>query len=401
MCVIAFSPKGKDMPTEEQIKQMFKKNPDGAGFAYEEGNTVKFKKGFMNVDDLLEELGPLEKWKDKNIAMHFRIGTAGKNDQKTTHPFPLSTSFGDLRKLEGEGPVLFHNGVISGLGGLIDPLASDTQDFVSGVASKLLMKPHKPSKITNKIVEEIIGPSRLLLMYGKGRIIRFGEWKEKDGNLYSNLLWVPTTYSYKPSYAYSSFYDDDDDYYSYRAGKQYEQYEDQWAWPTIDHQWIKVPEERGKLIFQQAQWIKGTNRCKFKNTKDLEWFTTEDFTQWWTTRAQDYMNDDGYYGMTDDDDEAYSDYRFFNTLEEMEKWLADAIILQDGTYEKNGKCWYADERNCEVFTEAGAGELTEVVNVKKALEVCAALGYLPLDEEELMEAEEILKTTEEKQCVLH
>ena len=58
MCVIAFSPKGKDMPTEAQIKSMFKKNPDGAGFAYEEGDTVKYKKGFIkhidvekNIDD--------------------------------------------------------------------------------------------------------------------------------------------------------------------------------------------------------------------------------------------------------------------------------------------------------------------------------------------------------------
>lgn len=398
MCVIAFSPKGKNMPTEEQIKQMFKKNPDGAGFAYEEGNTVKYKKGFMNVDDLLEELGPLEKWKDKNIAMHFRIGTAGKNDQKTTHPFPLSTSFGDLRKLEGEGPVLFHNGVISGLGGLIDPLASDTQDFVSGVASKLLIKPHKPSKITNKIVEEIIGPSRLLLMYGKGKIVKFGEWKEKDGNLYSNLLWVPTTYTYSPSYAYSGFYDDDD---YYKPGKQYEQFEHKYAWPTIDHQWIKVPEERGKEILARAEWIKGTNRCKFKQTQDLEWYTTEDLTQWWTTKAQSYMNDGYYYD--DEDDDITSEYKFFNDNLEMENWLSSAIVLSDGTYEKNGKCWYADERNCEVFTEIGAEGLTDVADLTLALKVCAELGYLPLDEQELMEAEEILATgkKENKQCVLH
>lgn len=399
MCVIAFSPKGKDMPTEEQIKQMFKKNPDGAGFAYEEGNTVKFKKGFMNVDDLLEELGPLENWKNKNIAMHFRIGTAGKNDKKTTHPFPLSTSFGDLRKLEGEGPVLFHNGVITGLGGLIDPLASDTQDFVSGVASKLLTKPHKPSKITNKIIEEIIGASRLLLMYGKGKIVRFGEWKEKDGNLYSNLLWVPSTYTYKPSSSYYDFYDDD---CNYNKGHQYEQYENQWAWPTCDHQWIKVPEERGKLILQQAEWINGTNRCKFRNTNDLEWYTTKDLTQWWTTKAQEHMNSENSYNeVEEEDDELFTDYRYFDTFEEMEKWLSNAIILQDGTYEKNGKCWYVDERNCEVFTETGAEALTEVVDVKTALDVCAKLGFLPVDEEELLEAEEILLKEEEKQCVLH
>ena len=401
MCVIAFSPKGNDMPTEEQIKQMFKKNPDGAGFAYEEGNKVKFKKGFMNVDDLLEELGPLENWKDKNIAMHFRIGTAGKNDQKTTHPFPISSNFGDLRKLEGEGPVLFHNGVISGLGGLIDPLASDTQDFVSGVASKLLTKPHKPSKITNKIVEGIIGPSRLLLMYGKGRIFKFGEWKTKDGNLYSNLLWEPTTYNYSSSYktygGYYGYYDDDDFY----TGKQYDLYEDQWAWPTIDHQWIKVPESRGKQILAQAQWIKGTNKCKFKQTKDLEWYTTTDCTQWWTTKVDAKLRQEELETWEEEEDWSTGDYHYFNTLEQMEKWLDDAILLSDGSYEKNGKNWYADERNCEVFTEIAAAELTDASDLVQALKVCGRLGYLPLDDVELKDAEEILEEMEETECVSH
>ena len=34
MCVIAFSPKGTDAPTINQIKDMFEANPDGAGYAY-------------------------------------------------------------------------------------------------------------------------------------------------------------------------------------------------------------------------------------------------------------------------------------------------------------------------------------------------------------------------------
>ena len=34
MCVIVFSPKGVDIPTEEQIKTMWEANPDGAGYAY-------------------------------------------------------------------------------------------------------------------------------------------------------------------------------------------------------------------------------------------------------------------------------------------------------------------------------------------------------------------------------
>ena len=132
MCVILLSEKGKDAPTEEQIKQAFRRNPDGAGFAYcdkSDGNKVKWEKGFMTVDSLLERLEPLEQWKDTTLAIHFRIGTAGKNDKATCHPFPISTVFGDLRKTSGEGAVLFHNGVLN-TGGWADPLSSDTQDFV-------------------------------------------------------------------------------------------------------------------------------------------------------------------------------------------------------------------------------------------------------------------------------
>ena len=37
MCVIAFSPKGTDIPSKEQIRQMWSHNPDGAGYAAEAG----------------------------------------------------------------------------------------------------------------------------------------------------------------------------------------------------------------------------------------------------------------------------------------------------------------------------------------------------------------------------
>ena len=40
MCVIALSPKGNDLPTEEQIRQMFNKNDDGAGYAWDDGKKV-------------------------------------------------------------------------------------------------------------------------------------------------------------------------------------------------------------------------------------------------------------------------------------------------------------------------------------------------------------------------
>lgn len=215
MCVILLSEKGKDAPTEEQIKQAFRRNPDGAGFAYcdkSDDNKVKWEKGFMTVDSLLERLEPLEQWKDTTLAIHFRIGTAGKNDKATCHPFPISTVFGDLRKTSGEGAVLFHNGILN-TGGWADPLSSDTQDFV--IATAPLFRKYNKSVVRDKFIEDCVIGNRLLVMYDDNKIKLYGDWKKSDEGdlLVSNKLWEDSyyTYSYKPyayddGYAYNSKY---------------------------------------------------------------------------------------------------------------------------------------------------------------------------------------------------
>ena len=75
-------------------------------------------------------------------------------------------------------------------------------------------------------------------------------------------------------------------------------------------------------------------------------------------------------------------------MEQFEAWKTDAIELTDGTFEKEGKIWYFDERNLEVFTEVGAHDLTNCTDVMQALDFCKRNGYLPEDDIELMEMEE-------------
>lgn len=213
MCVILLSEKGKTAPTEEQIRKAFNKNPDGAGFAYcdkSDHNKVKWEKGFMCVEDLLARLRPLDQWTDTTLAIHFRIGTAGKNDEHTCHPFPISTVFGDLRKTSGEGAVLFHNGVLS-TGGFADPLSSDTQDFVIAMAP--MFKKYNKSIVRDKFIEEFVVGSRVLVMYDDNRIKMYGKWeKSDDGNLLvSNKLWEYSSY-YTYGYGYGSYGYDYDHY---------------------------------------------------------------------------------------------------------------------------------------------------------------------------------------------
>ena len=166
----------------------------------------------MTVDSLLERLEPLEQWKDTTLAIHFRIGTAGKNDKATCHPFPISTIFGDLRKTSGEGAVLFHNGVLN-TGGWADPLSSDTQDFV--IATAPMFRKYNKSVVRDKFIEDCIVGSRLLLMYDDNKVKLYGDWKKSDEGelLVSNKLWEDSyyTYSYRPygyddGYAYSPKY---------------------------------------------------------------------------------------------------------------------------------------------------------------------------------------------------
>lgn len=211
MCVIAFSPKGVEAPTEEQIKSMFSTNPDGAGYAYnDKKGKVVYHKGFMSVEELIKELSPLDQWTDTNLAIHFRIGTAGKNDAHTCHPFKIATSFGELRKLHNTDAksVLFHNGIID-KGGQLDPLSSDTQDFVSAFAP--MLEKYSKSKNRDHAIAEYTTGNRLLVLYEENKYKLWGDWTTlSSGLMVSNTHWQPksyATYSY-PQFNWSAWYDE-------------------------------------------------------------------------------------------------------------------------------------------------------------------------------------------------
>lgn len=223
MCVIAFSPKGTDIPSEQQIRQMWNHNPDGAGYAYvNKKGKVVYRKGFMTLAGLMADLEVPERFKNTNFALHFRIGTSGKNDQATCHPFPISNCFGDLRQTSGEADsVLFHNGILS-KGGIVSPLASDTQDFV--IAMYPMFKKYNKSKARDFFIEELIEGSRLLVLYKNNAFKMYGKW-EKDGDIWVSNLNYKYSYSWYGS-GYYGYTDWDDDYYGY--GYDRKRWEEAW-----------------------------------------------------------------------------------------------------------------------------------------------------------------------------
>lgn len=214
MCVIAFSPKGVDIPSEQQIRTMWSHNPDGAGYAYvSKKGKVIYRKGFLKLEELLKELEAPERFKNTNFAIHFRIGTSGKNDGATCHPFPISTTFGDLRKTEGEADsVLFHNGILSS-GGIASPLASDTQDFVIAMAP--LLQKYNRSKARDFFIGELTKGSRLLILYKNNAFKMFGDW-QKDGAIWVSNIAYKYDYQWYGSgyYGWHNYmYDDDGEFY--------------------------------------------------------------------------------------------------------------------------------------------------------------------------------------------
>ena len=239
MCVIAFAPKGVDIPNEKQIRDMWATNPDGAGYAYvSKKGKVIYRKGFMTVESLLKELEAPERFKNTNFAIHFRIGTSGKNDGATCHPFPLSTEFGDLRKTEGEtDSVLFHNGVLS-KGGIVSPLASDTQDFV--IAMTPLLKKYSRSKARDYFIGELTQGSRLLILYKNNVFKMYGDW-QKDGN-----IWV-SNLSYKYDYKWYG-----EGYYGWNYMHDYDYYDD-YLYGITSASSTKQKDKKPELTDEQAK----------------------------------------------------------------------------------------------------------------------------------------------------
>lgn len=382
MCIIALKEPGVDMPTDEDIKYMFARNPHGAGFAIQgdlKGDgvfRVHYEKGFMNVDDLIKALGPKDKLKPFRVAIHCRIKTSGETDQATTHPFPLSSCYGDLRKTSGDGAVLFHNGVFSGLGGIINEKSSDTQDFVVGVAMRYLQNAKQPSKISQKIVEEIVSTNRVLVLYPKENfpLIKFGTWYEHNGIWYSNMNYRDDTVKSEVT-KYTDWrryygYDEEDDYYyksKDKSGVDKSRYDydvyganiAELAWPNRTDDWIRFTKKRfeavKRAVLESFTDANGFVYVRFGASGEKQWILDEENLQIYEPSI--------YYDVMEAleaplSPEETDDYIQFMDEEEMEDWLSYARRI--GTsymYEMDGKKYYIDIDNLEAYTDRGIREL--------------------------------------------
>ena len=184
MCVIALFKKSK--PTEEIIKQMSSINKDGAGVAWREDGVVNWRKGLSN-----ETLFRITKELKLPFVVHFRFGTVGKNSKHLTHPFPVSKDI-ELDVVGSGKDVIFHNGHWEGW-----------RDYCLGYIQTRSIRLPKGDFSDSRAIAWMVyhyGFEFLKLLPDTNKFIVMtpkhlwssGDFKEKDGNWYSNLYWERT-----------------------------------------------------------------------------------------------------------------------------------------------------------------------------------------------------------------
>lgn len=228
MCIIVAKSKGVELPTKRILQQCFERNKDGAGIMYVKDNKVIIEKGLMTFQEFYKKLRSIKKefggsLTDKAIVFHFRIGTHGENDKATTHPFPISSNFDDLRATYFETDVaMVHNGIMSAYN--YDSVLSDTQTFIRDYVSvfkELNDKFYLNNKVMNIIADKSnTTTNKLCFLDNNENIYWYGYKIVDNGIMYSNETYKPyTPRIYARDYSY-----DYDYWYGYKCNNYYSSY---------------------------------------------------------------------------------------------------------------------------------------------------------------------------------
>lgn len=186
MCIIAVKPSGKKMFSKETIRNMWNRNPDGAGLMYYEDGQVHCIKGFMRLEDLLYYLKQYD-FTHTNLCLHFRIGTSGRKDELNCHPYPVYEE--NDTEFETNLAVM-HNGVMYNYSPGFYSEINDTQVFINCVLSQLDEDFVKDAD-KKLLIEELIPNNKLCFLNSKNEITLFGNgWINNDGYFYSNASYT-------------------------------------------------------------------------------------------------------------------------------------------------------------------------------------------------------------------
>ena len=192
MCVILVKEKGIELPTKKVLKCSWERNPDGAGFMFNDYGKVVIMKGFMTFEEFYLRLQTANEFyhlKEKGLVIHFRIATSGLKDKGNCHPYPISNDNLDLRKSFITTELgIAHNGIIRSYNGK-NNILNDTQLFIKNDLFELnsLDKKFYKNVIFQSMIERLIDGSRLVFLNKKGEIIKLGNWFHNGNYYFSNL----------------------------------------------------------------------------------------------------------------------------------------------------------------------------------------------------------------------
>ena len=203
MCLIIAKYSGLDLPIESRLRTAWMNNSDGFGLAYwEEGMPlVQINKGAMTLRDMLDLVDQVPNAKNKKVIMHFRMATDGRIDAGNCHPFPVSSSIGQLRRTETRtNCAVAHNGII-------DDFSTGWTKVVDPTTKKVSWKkPEVPPKLSDTqlfIKEHMVGLGKALFnrsvlsmitaytdskfaLLGRGKLVLLGKFIQDQGIYYSN-----------------------------------------------------------------------------------------------------------------------------------------------------------------------------------------------------------------------
>lgn len=185
MCVIIYVPKESSISIDE-VKSAWRTNPDGAGYSIQKDGKVFFKRGFMNLNQYIDEIKPLIGV--YNLLLHFRISTSKAVNRMQTHPYKK----GNVSITEGSTtrPVICMNGIISG-----QKEYKNCNDTMSYIIDHQEAFANINQDILN-IIQEATGAKWAVMLPDKTLIS--SKFVHDDGKYYSNRnhLWRSYYYNY-------------------------------------------------------------------------------------------------------------------------------------------------------------------------------------------------------------
>ena len=277
MCIAIFKEIGMALPTEAILKNAFKNNPDGGGFAFNYHGQVYIKKGYMTFDEFYRAIKDADdkyNLTKRGVLIHTRIATHGGVNKEMCHPFPICADEGALKKIEYVSPyAVIHNGVISltSTEAYSKKTMSDTAVFIERYLSKLAnYNGWFDQPETMEIIGDLIG-SKMAILRGDGKIIHTAGFTKDNDIWYSNS-------SYKDNYAiaktYKYVYDYDDDY-AYAGGWNYSAYGSpsygktkKWVYDSDKKCYVIAPDKKEEKKEEKKQ-VKGVGLQKLNKGQSI------------------------------------------------------------------------------------------------------------------------------------